>query len=487
MFATLVNKELRVLIISPKFIGTFLVCTLLILLSIFTGIREYRQSINRYESAARLAEQELDSRTTWGRMSTKVYRAPDPMQIFVSGLEYDIGRWSEVSGQTSAKLKNSAYADEPIYALFRVTDFAFIVQFILSLFAILFTYNAVNGEREDGTLRLVFSNAVSRAQYLMAKCTGAWLGLVVPISIPILLGILIINFSGIPLMPDHWIRIGMLMLLSLILFSFFIVLGVFISSLTKHSSVSFLVSLILWIFFVLIIPRGGIMSAGNLVNVPRVAEIESQISGFAKESWEEFFQGFEKRQGEYHKKLGIKTDEITDEYLWTVMQWEDSLRHEVEEKINQYDIKLHQDLQQRKTKQENLALTLSRFSPASAYQLGVVSLAGTDLYLKRRYEESINTYRNQFNDYVKKKQAETGDTGYRMIALTLSDSNSNFAVAGDRKKGALDLSDRPEFQPPRPTLTEAISMAIIDFGLLAIYTVLTFMGSFIAFLRYDLR
>ena len=45
MFGTLVAKELRAIVLSPKFGVTFGVCALLILLSVFTGIREYRVSL----------------------------------------------------------------------------------------------------------------------------------------------------------------------------------------------------------------------------------------------------------------------------------------------------------------------------------------------------------------------------------------------------------------------------------------------------------
>ncbi|UCD17323.1 MAG: ABC transporter permease subunit [Candidatus Zixiibacteriota bacterium] len=485
MLVTLITKELKSIILSPKFTGTFAVCTLLIILSVFTGVREYKQSVSRFDAASRLTAQNLQQQTSWGNLQTRAYRAPDPMQIFVSGLEYDIGRWSDVTTGSSAKLKNSIYSDETIYALFRVIDFTFIVQFILTLFAILFTYNAVSGEREDGTLRLVFSNTVSRAQYLMAKCIGSWLGLVVPITIPILLGLLIVLLSGVPLSAGHWLRIALLMGLSLLLFTFFIVLGVFISALTRYSAVSFLSALVVWVLFVLIIPRVGVMSSANLVSVPRTAEIEGRISGFAKQSWQEFYQGFDARMGKEQAETSMGA-ELSDEMLWEMMQTEDSLRKSVEQEIDRYDLKLREDLRQRKAQQENLAFTLSRLSPASAYQLGAMSLAGTDINVKSRYEEMVNAFRTQFLRFMEQKQLETGDNGRMMMAISISDTASNLAMTG-RKKHSLDLSGLPQFTPPAISLSDSLSPAITDFGILALYTILAFMGAFIAFLRYDLR
>ena len=487
MFITLIQKELRSIILSPKFVGTFAVCSVLILLSLFTGISEYKTMVSRYEANSQLVDQELRQSTSWGRMHTKVYRAPDPMQIFVSGLDYDIGRWSGVSGEKGAKLKNSAYSDDPIYAIFRFIDFAFIVQFVLTLFAVLFTFNAINGEREDGTLKLVFSNSVSGAQYLTAKAIGSWLGLVIPISIPILLGLLLILFYGIPLTIDHWLRIGLFLSLSLLLFTCFIFLGVFISSLTKRSAVSFLAALVVWVVFIMIVPRTGVMAAGNIIKVPRVAEIDGQISGFSKERWEEFYQGSEERW-EDSQNNSSDDDAFDDETLWARMETEDSLRKEIEKEIDQYGLRLREDLRQRKAAQEKLAFVLSRFSPASAYQLGAMTLAGTDIRVKNRYEDAINEYRNQFYQFVERKQSETGDDGRVMFAIKMEeDGATDMSIKGSRSKDQLDITDIPRFMVPGVSLKETVAPVVVDFGLLILYIFLSFTGAFVSFLRYDVR
>ncbi len=484
MFFTLIQKELRTIILSPKFVGTFAVCSILILLSVVAGIREYKTMESRYAANSGLVEQELRQQTSWGRMSTKIYRAPDPMQIFVSGLDYDIGRWSYVANNRGVKLNNSAYSDEPIYAIFRFIDLAFIVQFILTLFAIMFTFNAVSGEREDGTLRLVFSNSVSKARYLIAKCIGSWLGLVIPICIPILLGILLILILGVPLTIEHWLRISLFFILSLLLFTCFIVMGVFISSLTRRSTVSFLTSLVAWVILVMIIPRAGVMAAGNIIRIPRVAEIESLISGFSQERWEEFYAGMDQR-------LSMDQSgrpEFDDDKLWALMQMEDSLRQGIEQEINQYDSRLREDLRQRKGAQEALAMTLSRISPASAFQLGAMSLAGTDIKMKLRYEEATNEYRNRFCQFIDQKQKETGDVGGIMMAISIDDTGeSHMSIGGNRSKDQLDVSAVPRFSPPVISLAEAVTPVVIDFGLLILFTFLLFAGAFVSFLRYDVR
>ena len=234
MLRTLILKELRAILASPKFAATFGVCSVLMLLSVFIGIREYRTAASQYGEALELTAQNLRTQPSWMGLTTTTYRAPDPMQIFVPGVNNDVGRLSGINGFEDVKLKNSTYADDPIFALFRSIDFSFIVQVVLSLFAILFTYDAINGEREGGTLQLTFSNPVPRSTYILAKLAGSWLSLAVPLLVPVLLGVLLVMLYGIPFAAGDWARLGLFLLVSFLFFSFFIALGVFISTLTQR-------------------------------------------------------------------------------------------------------------------------------------------------------------------------------------------------------------------------------------------------------------
>lgn len=482
MFGTLVGKELRAIVLSPKFTVTFAVCSVLILLSIFTGIQEYRSAVKGWESAVTLADQQAGEATNWRNFSYTTLRQPDPMSIFASGLTNDIGRWSNISSDESVKLKHSPYSDDPIYAVFRMVDFSFVVLIALSLFAILFTYDAINGERESGTLRLVMANSIPRAQYLLAKLTGAWLGLALPIFIPILLGLLLVIAYGVPLTPVHWAKIVALVAISILFFTLFITFGAFFSALTRRSSVSFLLSLIVWVGFVLILPRAGVMAARNLVEVPRVAEIEGQRDGFAKDLWAVFYREMEQR---FRQDESEGLDRDDDAVMWARMEREDSLRTIVERKIESYEVKLFEELRQKKASQERLALTLSRVSPASSYQLAVMQLAGTDVTLKSRYHESMSEYRELWSEYVEKKREENSEHG-GFVSIEVS-SEDGVKIGTGRDDQALDVSDMPRYEAPQQTFAESFTPILADISILGLGILLTFFGSFVAFLRYDIR
>src|SRR5213075_3328024 len=131
----------------------------------------------------------------------------------------------------------------------------FIVQVILSLFAVLFTYDAINGEKESGTLQLTFSNPVPRVSYIAGYLLGGWIGLLLPLLIPVLLGVLLVMVLKVPMSSADWFRFGVMLSVVLCYFSFFVACGLLTSVLTKRSGVSFLLSLVFWVVFVLIIPR----------------------------------------------------------------------------------------------------------------------------------------------------------------------------------------------------------------------------------------
>lgn len=486
MFATLVRKELRAVILSPKFVATFAVLSVLLLLSVYIGIQEYREGVTQYEAATKISKQRIQEQTSWHNIYDKSYRAVDPMQVFVSGLGYDIGRWSQVSADNSIKLRNSAYSDDPVFAVFRFVDFAFIVQVVFALFAILFTYDAVNGEREQGTLRMVFANAVPRAQYLVAKCVGAWLGLVVPVCIPILLSLLLVILFKVPLTDGDWVKVILLVGISILYITLFIVLGVFISSLTKRSSASFLLSLVVWVALVLIIPRASVMAAGQIVRVPQRAEIEAQRDGFAQNRWAQYYNKMEQRLRDVFDPEAEETDdeEFDEEAMWARMKAEDADRKLVQAEIEEFESRLLENWQYKKETQQRLGLTLSRFSPASAYQLAAMTLAGTDISMKPRYESAMKQYRKEFNAFIEEKQSQSGQVGGVMIQIG---SEEGVKISTSRDNDGLDLSGRPTFTAPKQRLSEVVQPVIADVGLLAFGILFTFVGALFSFNRNDLR
>jgi ABC-type transport system involved in multi-copper enzyme maturation permease subunit len=478
MFWLLVEKELKSVILSPKFTATFGICSLLMLVSLFIGIQEFWHTQSRYETALRLTEQELQSENSWWGIQNRAYREPDAMQVFVSGVDYDIGRLSQISTWTEVKLENSAYSDDSLFAIFRFVDFTFIVQVVLSLFAILFTYDSINGERESGTLKLALSNNVPRARFVLAKFVGSWIGLSVPILIPILLSVLVVILLEIPMAEGGWLKLSTLLVVSVLYFTFFIALGILVSSLTRRSAVSFLILLVVWVTIVLIVPRAATMAAGQLVHVDSVAEVDARKDRFSTDRWNNYRNERMRLREEREQITSSMTSEEADTYRaanrdrW--VQEEEDLRQETMEEIGAYARKLDEDRNNQKAEMQRVAFSLSRFSPASSYQIAAMNLAGTNVELKARYEMAMHEYHKAFTTFVNAKREEERLAGRRGRSQNNSDET-------------LDLTELPQFSPPEYAYSEAVAPSILDMGLLALYSILAFAGAFVAFLRYDVR
>jgi len=487
MFWILVQKELKSIIQSPKFIASFLTFSILILLSFYTGIKEYKDFEKNYNTAVTLIETNIAQADNWSKVQYSAFRAPNPMQIFATGINNDIGRYSPVNRWTPVKLAHSVYNDDPIFAVFRYIDFTFIVTIVLSLFAILFTYDAVNGERENGTLKLVFSNSIPRNRFILAKLTGSWLGLVVPITIPVLLGFLLIIVSGIPLTGADWVKIFILLVTSLLYFTFFIVLGILISALTKHSSTSFLILLVLWIGFVFIVPRVGVMVAGQFITVPTNAELESQRIAYQQQGWkkygDEMRKVWEAREREMSGMSETQKEQYRKDNELKWMEESDKTMKEREKDENDYFEKLTESAKNKRTQLEKLALSLSRLSPASSYQLAVMDLSGTDLEMYQRYETGMKDFRDKYNAFIEKKQKESGGFGGFRISFS---SKGGFSFDDGRGK-SIETKDMPKFSYPKESVAAAILPAIIDMAIIIILSLGAFAGAYLSFLKYDLR
>ena len=487
MLGTLILKELETLLLSPKFAATFVICSALMLLSVFVGIREYHAAVDQYEAASELVQQEMREARGWMTLNDRVYRRPDPMQIFAAGVDNDIGRYSTISSWEPIKLVHSTYSDDPIFALFRFMDFAFIVSVVLTLFAIVFTYDAVSGERERGTLQLVFSNAVRRTQFVGAKMIGAWFALVLPLSVPMLLGVLLLPLSGVPMNAELWTRLGMLIGTSLLLVTCFTAFGVFISTVTRTSSVSFLIALVAWVFVVLILPRAGVMIAGGIIPVPSVAETEALQDAYAQDRWAEHMKErsevWREREASLNGLSEAERDARREEMEWVWAEEDETARKTMQEAINEHMRKLSEETRNAKGAQEELAFTLSRVSPVSAYQLAVMNLSGTDIDLKTRTEDALQAYRSVFSAYKERKQKESGSSGGIRITV---DTDRGIKIDTGRDI-ALDLSDAPRFEQRESSPSERAAATVADVGVLGGGSLVMVALGFGGFLRYDVR
>ena len=217
MWRTLVWKEARELLSSAKFATAFGVTAVLSLLAFYVGAKNHLQAVAQHQASVAENARRLDGLTDWLTLQEyRVFLPPSPLEALVTGVSSDIGRTAEVLGRGEISAEDSRFNEDPIFAVFRFLDLTFVFQVVLSLFAIVLGYDAICGEKERGTLRLTFAQAVPRATYILAKITGSLLTLGVSVAAALLAGCLLLPVLGVSLSGEEWLRLAMILISGLL-------------------------------------------------------------------------------------------------------------------------------------------------------------------------------------------------------------------------------------------------------------------------------
>ena len=134
-------------------------------------------------------------------------------------------------------------------------DWGFIIGYVLSLLALLFTFDSISSEREHGTLRLMLANAIPRHTVLIGKFLGALISLSIPFTLAVLVNLLVIaTSSDVYLGADAWGRLGIIYFIALLYTCLFLALGLLVSARVQRSAVSLVILLLVWVTLVVFMP-----------------------------------------------------------------------------------------------------------------------------------------------------------------------------------------------------------------------------------------
>jgi ABC-type transport system involved in multi-copper enzyme maturation permease subunit len=496
------RKELLSNLTSPKVLITFAVCAVLIPASILAGAVNYlglKEEATIQSAAERDRLRSIASyQEDFMLKGVNLYRWPAATSILVSGVDGDSARRGNANVYFPPQFSVSKFNSTPILAVFGLLDLSFIVKVILSLFAILFTYDAISGEKEGGTLRQALSNQVKRSQYIIGKLVGNLLLLLIPFFIPLLIGLLILQFiPGIAFSAGDWARTALILLAFVLYLIAFYSLGMTVSALTKRTAVSFLALLMLWVLFIAILPRLSVMTAQALRPVNEIAQAKREYGSQAaplgyqlSTGMNDVYLGFytELRNRTPRKPL-IQTLESQADYERKVREfqsWQEEATVELNNQMKNLFDKYARDLralgdkidrsrQLDQERQNQIAIMLTRLgSPAGALTMAVSRLAGSGVY------SSDKAFRTRVEEYVPallQLHAETVKKDPRLVNYGYSPKQSV-----DLSSGYPDLSGGTE-EP----LDVSLGASLQDLAYLALFAIVFMAIAYVAFLRYDAR
>jgi len=197
MLTTLIRRELLNNLMMFRFAAAVVIMLLLIVANTVVLIKDYEGRLADYNTAVKTHWQQLRESKTYSAGKMIFDRPPNPLSIFNTGLDKRVGNEIEVSHIFTPTIwdANKHAADNPYFNLFTSIDIVFIFQGVLSLLALTFAYDAIAGEYERGTLRLVLTHPVGRGYILFAKYIAAMVCLLVPVLMSLLLVLTVLTTS----------------------------------------------------------------------------------------------------------------------------------------------------------------------------------------------------------------------------------------------------------------------------------------------------
>ena len=426
-------------------------------------IQEYRASVTKSLTDLTVRTDSLYNIAQQG--PGLLYKKPSPLRFCADGGEAFLSDvvggaflWS-ISG-SSGRLKGFWRLDYPAATpnLINIrpdvtkVDWAFIIGYILSLIALLFTFDSISGEREHGTLRLMLANAIPRHTVLIGKFLGALISISIPLSVAVLMNLLVMSTSSdVHLGADAWGRLGIIFFIAILYLCLFLALGLLVSARVQRRAVSLVILLLAWVIFVVFMP----------------STLAAIVSGFSSpmstdELWKRRGQLYEARWERYDTHLPKESEPAKR------MEFEGE--HVIQEAQEQE--RLSQEQLAQKTAQAQLARTITRISPVAIVQHLLESFAGTGFNRHLQFTENTQRYARQFREFV--VDTDRADP----------ESLHFIGVREGMSQKPVSLDAVPKFEDTL-SLSKDFNAAAVDLLLLTLFVLVLLSGAYLAFVRVE--
>jgi len=135
-------------------------------------------------------------------------------------------------------------------------NWGFVMLVLFSFLAIIFSFDAISGEKEQRTLALCLSNPVKRGHILAGKFIAVNAILITIALVGMLLALVILTLSpAVHITNGTFLEIGLFLLFVVFFTGSMTAVGMFTSVMSRNSNISLLLSVSLWLMFLIAIPN----------------------------------------------------------------------------------------------------------------------------------------------------------------------------------------------------------------------------------------
>lgn len=517
MLWTITKKQLLVNLLSYRFVVGFVLCQVLFVLATVILVRDYEERVKAHGEAVSRESKKLDEVKVYSDLARgmSVYKPPARLSPICMGFDKTFGNQAAFAYSRAPELEVGRQEKNALLVALRSLDLVTVIQLVLGLLVLLFAHDAVSGERERGTLALSMSGPLPRHIFLL----GQYLGGMLTISAVFLVGIffallVMIRSASVQLGGSDWLRLGLIILVSLVYLSALYLLGVVTSILSKRSATALVILLFFWIVFIVIFPNLTSAVASKIKPVPARGLVAQQTANLRREFWTgidqnarktlprpahkwEFIAGRYVYGGDlpYPIRLGYAPREIMEwelEGLQRFLPLEIEYANRMHEVQAGYERQLHE--------QAATARFLARISPAWSYFNAVSGLAGTDAEAYTTFLAKARNYRLQVLNYLSSKDGLVSYRYFTRLEPSRFRTTAELELLqkqGDRLKQEmgkdwdsvppLDLRDLPTFDHAPAPVATAVAGVLPDVVLLVFLNLALFLAAHVCFLRTDVR
>lgn len=490
MLGTLIRQELLTHLMSARFLAAFLITLLLVVANTIVLIDDHENRVASYNQQEQVHRQKAVSAPTYSMLELFVERPPNPLSLFSAGLDKRLGTTVEID-YGSVPLISSVSGrnlENPYLNLFSKVDLVSIFQMVLSLLALLFAYDAIAGDWEAGTLRLVISHPVGRGEILFGKYIAAMICLLLPMLMSLLIVLLLCSLaSSIQLDGQDFLRIGGIVLTTIIYLSLFYLIGLLVSVTTRRTATSLILCMFFWVILVLVYPnwsRFSMNPGGDMRAEKQSASRQiDQIWEEAEREKQQFLANSPLEGDPPRFNIGYSGDSSSADRRYRFNMYhvnpasEPFIPHfqNYHAFINAMHIRLaekaalirEQGLARTDIRQSKWDERLMKLSPASLYTFATSAWAGTDLDGMLDFSRATQRYRQTLIDYFHDRNTFA----------------SRLWFASD--EGTVDWWDLPRFTFQRVDVSVNAQRALPELFLLLLSNIVLFMVAILAFVKIE--
>ena len=489
MLLTRIRQQCLSHLMSARFFIAVIITLLLVVSNTLVLIDEHERRLAEYNEQKTVHQQKMEAAETYSTLELFIERPPNPLSLFSTGLEKQLGSTTEIYYSLVPLITNASarYLANPFLNLFLKIDLVFIFQVVLSLLALLFAYDAISGERETGTLRILTASPVPRSSLLLGTYIGAMVCLLLPLLLSLLLVLILLSItSSIQLGPDDFLRIGGIFLTTLAYVSLFYLIGLLISTISQRSVTSAMVCMFLWVILVLVYPTWCQFTMNPVSDThAEKSSVEQQVN----QIWEEVDR--EKRRfvansplmgkppwfnligagsvawGDGRYKVNLELDPESEELVPHVQAYYKTISALEIRLAKKTALIREQSLAKTDIQQSRWDELLMKLSPVGLYKFATAAWVGTDLDGMLDFAEATQRHYQALLDYFYQEDAFA----------------SRLWFASD--KGVVDWSNLPQFHFDRKDVSVNAQRALPELFVLFAMNLVLFAGTVQVFISME--